>query len=178
MALVGVQHHGVAVLQREVFAGELLRRGEHGRRRRGSRHRQHDVVHQLGSAVLLTGGQLRAVLTGAQREVPVVDQRRGRRAAEQRLAVVGQDRLAAVAVDVAEVRLRAAEVAGAAGYLHHDLRDAAHDAGDLGDLLDGEGVAGGTPAAMAYRVQSQTRAARNGDDAFRHRRSPSSSGWR
>ncbi len=99
--LVGVQHHGVAVLP-EILAGELPRSGQNLVRGRRRRHGQHDVVHQFRGPPRRTAVPLRPVLSGGELQVPVID--------EPPLLFQASDALALVRLDLqapsaAEVRV-------------------------------------------------------------------------
>ncbi|MCY1244532.1 hypothetical protein D9M72_576140 [compost metagenome] len=69
--LVRVQHHGIAILQREVLARKDACGSQHLLRRRAGGHGQDDVVDQLRTRVLLPLGGFRLVLTPAKLELPV-----------------------------------------------------------------------------------------------------------
>jgi hypothetical protein len=101
MRLVGMECHGVAVLERQLLATRPLRREQNLVRRRSGRHRKHQFVNQLRRPLTLHSAKSR--LAFRQIEVPILDQVRGCLTVLKTLPVVGPQLDLPVPADVRQM---------------------------------------------------------------------------
>ena len=73
--LVGMKHHGVAVLKRELLGRKIAYGLEDLFRRRPRRHRKHQFVNQLGRANIRTWQQLIPSSMLINVQIPILEQR-------------------------------------------------------------------------------------------------------
>ena len=114
MGLVGVQHHRVAVLERELLPREVAARRQQPFRRRPGGHRQDDVVHELGLPATAPLHRPPAVEPGIDLEIPVLDQLCRDILALKSLAIVRFDFELALSADVLKMGFGAPRRLGAA----------------------------------------------------------------
>ncbi|MGC2030287.1 MAG: hypothetical protein WA642_09725 [Steroidobacteraceae bacterium] len=91
MGLIGVEHHCIPVLERELLPRKVPAGRQEPIRRRFRRHRQDDVVHQLRIPPPASLHAVPVVAQGIKVEVPIIDELRRHLLAHQPLAIVGFD---------------------------------------------------------------------------------------
>ena len=134
VGLVGVEDQGISVADPEFLSGECSGCGQHLIRWGRRRHREDDVVDQLGLACIRALVVGIAILAGGQFEMPAGEKCSLRVLAGDPLPVVGLDLELALPADVREMCDHGTGLRPAARDLDHHLRSPPHRPSDLLDL--------------------------------------------